>query len=92
MGVEKLMSLSLREFQHSLQPLVGHPIGDVTAIEIVLPQGGVAIQYKPRPSVCLGGLLDMPRALVTLTFSDVPPDQQVAFLRRFDLAFQRGGG
>jgi hypothetical protein len=90
--VEKLMSLSLREFQHSLRPLAGQPVGDITAIDLPLPTGQVTISYEPRPSVRFGGLLDMPRALVSLTFLDAPPKQQAAFLKRFDLAFQRGGG
>lgn len=90
--IEKLMSLSIREFQHSLRPLVKHTVGDVTHVEIPFADGHVVIRYEPRPSVRFGGLLDMPRAIVSLTFKGVEADQQRTYLKRFDLAFQRGGG
>ena len=40
----------------------------------------------------LGGLLQLPRAKVSLKFRDVTPEQREQFLRVFDVAFQRGGG
>lgn len=39
-----------------------------------------------------GGLLELPQARVTITLTGVAPDAAAAFLRRFDMAFQRGGG
>ena len=87
------MSLTLREFQHTIAPLAGHSVdAHVSSLEIPLAEGSVTITYDARPSVRFGGLLDIPRALVSLTFTDVPSDQQSAFVKRFDLTFQRGGG
>jgi hypothetical protein len=91
--VEKVMSLSLIEFQLSIRPLLGAPLpSDQSQAYIPLGSGGVAITYEARPGVRFGGLLDLPRALVSLTFDSVPLDEQNAFLKRFDFAFQRGGG
>ena len=91
--VEKLMSLTLREFQYTLAPIAASPLEQhATTVELPLVTGHVSIAYEARPSVRYGGLLDIPRALVTLTFQGVPPDDRTAFVKRFDLTFQRGGG
>ena len=91
--IEKLMSLSVAEFQASLAPLAGAALtAGQTSAGIAVEGGTVEIVYEPRPSVTYGGLLVMPRALVSLTFKDVPDAGRKAFLRRFDIAFQRGGG
>ena len=91
--IEKLMSLTAAEFQASIAPLTGAalPAGQFAA-QIAVDGGTVEIACEPRPPVTYGGLLVVPRALVTLTFSDVPEAGRKAFLRRFDIAFQRGGG
>lgn len=85
------MSLSLREFQHCLEPLTRSPVTDITA-QLPLASGRVTISYEARPSVRYGGLLEIPRAVVSLTFTGVTPEQQAAFLKSFDFTFQRGGG
>ncbi|MEQ1695870.1 MAG: hypothetical protein ABL901_08520 [Hyphomicrobiaceae bacterium] len=90
--IEKLMSLSLREFQHSLCPLAGRTVGEVSAVSLPVADGSVTISYEARPSVRFGGLLEIPRAVVSLVFSGVTSQQQEVFMKRFDLAFQRGGG
>ena len=91
--IEKLMSLTLSEFQLTLAPLTGAPLAThLNEVEIPLGPGHVAIHYEARPSARLGGLLVMPRALVSLTFLGVPEPEQRAFLKRFELTFQRGGG
>ena len=91
--VEKLMSLTLAEFQQTIAPLAGAPLAhDRSGIDLPLGSGRVSITCEPRPGVRLGGLLDLPRALVTLTFDGVPAAEQLAFQKRFDLTFQRGGG
>lgn len=59
---------------------------------IAFGDGGVVIRYEPQPGVRLGGLLELPRATVTLTFSDVSREERDAFTRRFEMTFQRGGG
>lgn len=91
--VEKLMSLSLGEFQLTVARLTGAPVaGHATHVSIPLGSGHVVIVYEPRPGVRFGGLLDLPRALVSLTFTGVLEAESQAFLKRFDFTFQRGGG
>lgn len=91
--VEKVMSLTLAEFQGSIAPLLGRRLEvDKTSADIAVGAGRVVIGYEARASVRFGGLLELPRALVSLTFDDVAADEQVRFVKRFDLAFQRGGG
>lgn len=93
--VEKTMTLSPTEFAKSLSALAG---GDsaITGRHATLDlndQGGSAeIVYMPLAPRRVGGLLNLPQAKVTITFSGVQPIEAEAFLRRFDIAFQRGGG
>lgn len=92
--IEKIMSLAEHEFIKGCQRLAGD--GDtVTEHDARISVGGgvVDIAYRPLDGVRLGGLLELPRAKVTLTYSDaVSSEDRDQFLRRFDLAFQRGGG
>lgn len=91
--VEKTMSLSLSEFQASLGKLLGTEIeAEEPSVRHPLAKGCVEIRFVPLPSLRLGGLLELPRAKVSLSFDDVEDDDRAAFLARFDLAFQRGGG
>jgi hypothetical protein len=91
--VEKLMSLSATEFRATLGFLTDLPIRfDALEIEVPAGCGTVIIAYSARPNVRFGGLLDLPRALVSLTFSNVSPTDQNAFVKRFEQTFQRGGG
>ena len=90
--VERVMSLSEQEFAQSVAALL--PLGkfqDRIAI-VPLAAGHVTITFEPLPSVRLGQSLELPRARVVLTFAHASPDERGAFLARFDIAFQRGGG
>ena len=91
--ITKLMSLTLAEFAVSASRLAGR---EMTGGEVVLalPGGGNAqIACVPVAGVTLGGLLALPRANVTIAFTaDTTPASRAAFMKRFDLAFQRGGG
>jgi hypothetical protein len=89
---ERIMSISLAEFQASIAKLgphrlncAGHPVFD-------LDDGRVEIQFSPLPAKTLGGLLALPQASITLVFLDVENAARAEFVRRFDIAFQRGGG
>ena len=91
--LEKLMSLTFTEFEAnwpafdaSPAPVPGMPVC------LAVGRGQVAIAYEPQANVRLGGLLDLPRALVSFTFDRVEPEECAALLARFDRAFQRGGG
>lgn len=93
--IEKIMTLSAGEFAKSLCAFAG---GDVAFVDGrarlgVGDEGGVAeIAYAPLPPRRVGGLLELPQARVTITLTGVSPSAAQAFLRRFDIAFQRGGG
>ncbi len=53
--------------------------------------GRVTITLAPETTRQLG-LLEFPVTTVTMEFHDCNPSEQEAFLKRFDLAYQRGGG
>ena len=90
--VEKLMSLTADEFAASLARLgpSQNTAGDCRLFN--LDGGTVTIGSAPVAGVTLGGLLTLPRANVTLTFEGSTESARAQFLKRFDLAFQRGGG
>jgi hypothetical protein len=48
--------------------------------------------FEELPSRRVGGLIAMPQARVTLLLYGLTAPGQAAFLRAFNLAFQRGGG
>lgn len=91
--VEKTMTLTRAEFANSLAALVGHELDPATAsVAIALTEGVAHVTYEPLAAVRLGGLLELPRARVVISFEAVPAAERTAFLQRFDIAFQRGGG
>lgn len=92
-GIVKTMALTRAEFETSLRVILGPsaPIGG-PLVRVTLTSGTVGIHFEPLPGVCLGGLLELPRARVTLEFAGVDSSARDDFLRRFDFAFQRGGG
>lgn len=91
--VRKIMSATREEFVQSLAVLLGRTVAiDELPLRVALGAGSVVIAREPLPGVRLGGLLELPRAAVTLTFDGVGDEARAAFLRRFDVAFQRGGG
>jgi len=94
--VSKVMSLTLADFARSISVLAGEACGqqalDLGRVRVPVDTGHVDISFEVLPRRRLGGLLDLPQAGVKLRFGDVDASQRVAFLRRFDLAFQRGGG
>ena len=93
MLIRKTMALSRGEFEASLAALGGEPRRcNDGSVRLPLGGGTVAIVYRLLDPVRLGGLLELPRAEVTLVFNEVDDANARAFLRRFELAFQRGGG
>ncbi len=87
------MSLSATEFEKSLAVFLGRSIAaGTTSADVDLEVGRAGITYQPVGGVTLGGLLALPRATVRLTFEGVPESVREDFVRRFDIAFQRGGG
>ena len=91
--VSKIMSATAEEFVQSLGVLLGRAVSiDELPICIAVGSGQVEIAREPLQGVRLGGLLELPRARVSLSYSAVPAAKRADFQRRFDLAFQRGGG
>jgi hypothetical protein len=91
--IVQTMSISRDEFRKSV--LAIDPSALAVAADrfrLAVPPGHVTIGYAPLPGVRLGGLLDLPRAEVSLDFEGLDAVEQAAFLRRFEIAFQRGGG
>lgn len=93
--IEKIMTLSAGEFAKSLAAFAGADVvvADGRARMPVGTGGGAAeIVFVPLPPRRVGGLLELPQAKVAITMRNVPASDAEAFLRRFDIAFQRGGG
>lgn len=98
--VEKMMTLSAGEFANSLAAFAGPDLAIVDGratfslgeLGFAGNDGSAEITYKPLPPRRVGGLLELPQARVTITLAGVLPADAQAFLRRFDIAFQRGGG
>lgn len=67
--------------------------GDGPGFTLSAPDGGrsLAIELGPEQQRRLGAL-SLPLTAVTLRFDGFDPTSYAAFLKRFDLAFQRGGG
>lgn len=61
------------------------------AATVTIGEGGLRLQWQPLPPRCIA-LLRLPRLAVDFAFSGVTPAERAAFLRRFDLCMQRGGG
>jgi hypothetical protein len=93
--IEKTMTLSAGEFAKSIAAFTGGDVAitDSRATVAVNDKGGSAeIAFEALPSRRVGGLLELPQARVTITFANVRAAELDAFVRRFDIAFQRGGG
>ena len=88
----RTMSLSASEFAASIAKLGAHRLTPEGHPIFILDAGSVQIRYEEAPPKLLGGLLSLPQARVTLEFSEVSDAARTAFLNRFDIAFQRGGG
>ena len=59
--------------------------------DIATEAGGVKITLAPETTRKLG-MMEFPVTRVSIEFRDFTPDEQAAFLARFDLAYQKGGG
>jgi hypothetical protein len=91
--IRKTMALSRGEFEACMAVLCDAAgRGEDGCVSLAVGGGTVAITHRPLAPVRLGGLLELPRAEVTIVFEAVAETDARAFLRRFELAFQRGGG
>ena len=62
-----------------------------SAVHVTLPGGQLAIHWQPGPPRVIA-LLRMPRLLVAFRFQQLDAAARYAFMKRFDLYMQRGGG
>ncbi|MEQ8823664.1 MAG: hypothetical protein RIC14_04750 [Filomicrobium sp.] len=94
--IEKIMTLSQAEYAKSISAFAGDEAGKVaaTGAPVVVPVGSASatITFTKIQGFSFSGLIDMPRARVEIDLSAVSPADSDAFLRQFDIAFQRGGG
>ena len=92
-GLTREMSISHKEFFRLLPRAVnGMPVtrrGNVAVI--VTGAGQVKITLAPE-SVRKLGLMEFPVTAVTIEFRGFSAADRAAFLSRFDLAYQKGGG
>ena len=87
------MSISHREFFRLLPRAVeGAPVTrQGTRVGITTDSGQVNITLAPERVRKLG-LMEFPVTPVTIEFDGFNAAEQAAFLSRFDLAYQKGGG
>jgi hypothetical protein len=89
------MSISRAEFLRGLNRLANEmeslsQTGE-SEWELCAASGCVHVRFRERPPR-LSGALALPRAEITLDMRALPRERREAFLRRFRLTFQRGGG
>ena len=92
--VEKTMSADEPEVLRCLAQLLASLgiAGDAPLDRLPLGNGTVAVTITRLAPIRLGGLLVLPRSLVTLGFSATSYALEASFLKSFNSAFQRGGG
>lgn len=94
--VEKVMTLSQSEYAKSITAFAGEAAGQAAARgePVTLPAGAgqAIITFSKIKGFSFSGLVELPRARVVLEFKDVQQTEADELLRRFDIAFQRGGG
>jgi hypothetical protein len=92
--IVKTMTASRAEFERSLAVFDPAACLDDSGMAVVRSAGVEArIQFERLPNQTLGGLLSLPRAQLTIDFDAATTIvDRTAFMQRFDIAFQRGGG
>jgi len=94
--IEKVMTLSQSEYSKSIGAVANEEAaatalrGDPVTLDI--GGGQVVITFEKIEGFSFGGLVEMPRARIVLKMNNVEPTAAAAFMRRFDISFQRGGG
>lgn len=64
---------------------------DEGAARVQIGAGELVLQWRAQPPRVIA-LLRLPRLAVRFAFHEVPEAQRLAFMQRFDLYTQRGGG
>ncbi len=91
--IVKVMSISRADFARSLAVLDPGAVLDANGLAPARAAGiSARIQFEELAQRTLGGVLSMPQARVTIAFEEPCARKREAFLARFAVAFQRGGG
>lgn len=91
--VTRTMGCSHKEFHHSIRSLLEGREWERLDEGYRLREGNGWVLIMPGPeTVQRIASLHLPRTPVYLSFQGVDHEQRSSFLRRFDIAFQRGGG
>lgn len=94
--IEKVMTLSQSEYAKSIGAFAGPAAAEAALrgdpVMIGVGKGRVVVTFEKIEGFSFGGLVEMPRARVLIVMDDVEADEAAAFMRRFDISFQRGGG
>ena len=61
------------------------------SVQVAIDPGSLHITWQPAPARSLGQIR-IPRLLVRFAFTGLDAGQRHAFMQRFDLYMQRGGG
>jgi hypothetical protein len=71
----------------------GHPwtMPQAGRLEVSIGKGVLAVAWEVLPPRTIA-LIRLPRMAVRFEFQGVSPDERAAFMKRFDLHLQRGGG
>lgn len=87
------MACTEAEWLQALPGAVGAQVLELRqgAARVVFPQGELALQWQAQAPRQIA-LIRLPRLQVSFRFAGVPEPQRQAFMRRFDLYTQRGGG
>jgi hypothetical protein len=94
MTVIKDMALTLEDFHRGLDSAMDGLDFEVNGgvVRAGDEAHSITIAYKSLPTRVLGGLLEVPRGEVAISFQGYSEDERTAFLQRFDRSYQRGGG
>lgn len=91
--IEKLMSITRAELEHSLAALDPAARLDAAGRAQIAVDGVAAVlTFEELPRRRLGGLIHMPQARVRLEIMATGTAAAATFRQRFEIAFQRGGG
>jgi hypothetical protein len=64
---------------------------DASSAHVAIDRGTLALDWRTGEPLVIA-LMRMPRLHVTFRFEGVDAQQRLAFMKRFDLYMQRGGG
>ena len=92
-GLTREMSITHKDFFRLLPRAVnGAPVTRMrNQAHIATAAGRVKITLAPETTRKLG-MMEFPVTRVSIELRDFTPGEQAAFLARFDLAYQKGGG